>query len=126
MQFILIDETRRQNAISHIKGLDLKTKWGVEVKPYKKNRSLAQNRTMWLWLGLIADFMGESPEDLHDLFKMQFLGYEEKLIAGETVRRLRSTASLSTLEFQGYMTKIEAVAKELFIVLPYPDDYKDM
>lgn len=126
MQFILVDESRRQNAIAHIKSLDLKTKWGVDVKPYKKNRSLAQNNTMWLWLGLIGDFMGESAEDLHDLFKMQFLGYEEKTIAGEPVTRLRSTAKLSTIEFSQYMTKIEMVAKELFIVLPYPDDYKDL
>lgn len=125
MLFVLIDEPRRQDCISFIKALTLTTKQSVEIKKYKKNRSLAQNRTYWLWLGIIGEFNGDSPEDLHELFKLRFLGHEEKTIMGESVTLVRSTAKLTTLEFGEYLVKVEMLAKQLGIVLPYPDDYRD-
>jgi len=63
--FILIDEQRRGNCLNFINALNLTTQWSVEIKKYKKNRSLAQNRTMWAWLGIISDFTGDTAEHLH-------------------------------------------------------------
>lgn len=125
MYFILDNDKRKQNAIEYISSLKADEKYGVEVKLHKKNRSLAQNRTMWLWLDLIADYMGESANDLHDLFKVRFLGYEDVTIAGEEVRRIKSTTGLKPSEFSKYMSQIELVARELNIILPYPDDFKE-
>lgn len=121
--FILIDEKRRQNAIAFINSLNIKAIFSVEIKLYKKKRSLAQNRTYWNWIKTIAEVCGYEKEELHETFKIRMLGYQAKLIFGEPVQLVRSTSKLTTQEFAEYLTKIELLAAEMSIKLPIPDDY---
>lgn len=123
MLFILIDDARRDNCLNYIRGLNLGKRMQVEIKPYRKNRSQAQNRTMWAWINTLADHTGYSPDELHEMFKQRFLGFHHKEIMGETVLIAKSTTKLSTHEFAEYMNKIEAVAAQMGVQLPIPDDY---
>lgn len=130
--YLLIDEQRRQNCINEIVGLDLARVKSVEIKEYRKNRSTAQNRTMWMWLNTIAPELGYSSDDLHELFKQRFLGLEEKvvnvsrngIVLRDLMVRPKSTVNLSVGEFSDYLRKIEALAISMNIALPYPDDFK--
>jgi hypothetical protein len=132
MLYLLIDEQRRQNCLAEISALDLKKTHSVEIKAYRKNRSTAQNRTMWMWLNAMAPDFGYSADDLHEVFKQKFLGLEEKVISvsknGKVLRealcRPKSTASLTVGEFSDYLRKIEATAVTMGLTLPYPDDFK--
>ena len=122
MFFVLNHDVDRVRATSFINELNLTTKFSVEIKPYKKSRSSAQNRLYWSYLTAIGDYNGDTSEDLHELFKGKFLGYFKKRVMGEEIMVLKSTADLNTTEFGIYLAKIEGVAKNLGIVLPIPDD----
>ena len=124
MKFILIDEVRRNNAIDHLQNIDITKPIEVFIRPYKKNRTRAQNSTIWMWYEVIGDYLGMSSEDLHELMKVRVLGIEEKTINGELIRTPKSSAKLSTREMADFMTAIEVLAIEFGLKLPYPDDYK--
>lgn len=121
--FILIDEQRRQNAVNFLQRLSLKRTYSVEIKEYRKNRSNSQNRLYRAWLHLIADAYGYEDGELHEAFKQEFLGFEEKLVLGKLRTLPRSTTKLTTQEFSRFLDKVEAEAKSMSINLPYPDDY---
>lgn len=122
MFFILQDDIRLGNCIEYLKRLDLRRKHGVEIKQYRKNRSMAQHRLYWMWVNTIADAYGFQPDELHDHLKVRFLGVKEVTVFGKTILIPKSTTTLSTAEFTEYLNKVEALARELKVILPYPDD----
>jgi len=89
----------------------------VTVKKVIKGRSTNQNNLYWLWLTCIGNELGYDIEDLHCTFKSMFLTDISKKIP-----IVRSTTSLSTLEFMEYMEKIARKMTELNITLPSPDE----
>lgn len=121
--FIIQDEKIRSNVIEFIKTMSIKRLMSIEIKQYRKSRSGAQNRTYWSWLKVIGDELGYTDEDMHDIFKVRFLGTEQKYIFGSPIEVTRSTRHLNTKEFAEYMTKVEMLASEMGIRLPHPDDY---
>lgn len=121
--FILRDDDRRKNAIRYLESVNISGRLlEVTIKPYRKNRSNAQNRLMWMWYGTLSDDLGYSTDELHELCKARFLGVEERQILGESVFMARSTTKITTIEFTDYLNKIEALAIELGITLPRPAD----
>ena len=94
----------------------------VEVKPYKKTRSTAQNRLMWMWYGVIAEHCGNTPDDLHEQMKVRVLGLDKKVILGHAIIQPKSTKDLTIDEMTHFLEAIEALAVELGVVLPIPDD----
>lgn len=123
MFYVLTDTARRDHCIGFIRALNPEIKWSVDIKKFVKSRSRAQNRTYWSWLNVLADHTGYDAEELHEVFKMKFLGSKEKIIMGEKVRITNSTTDLTTKEFSDYLGKVEIVARSLNVSLPYPDDY---
>ena len=123
--FILRDAQRRKACIDWIAACDFAPLLGVRIEAYKQNRSLAQNNTYHMWKEIIAKETGNSLEDMHDLFRLKFLGMVEKTVMGTKIKTLRSTTSLTVDEFMLFMTKIEMLARQLNIILPYPDNYMD-
>lgn len=124
MLFIIRDSVRRDNCLSYIRSINFEAKpIQVDIKPYRKNRSSAQNRTMWAWLHVLSEHTGYDAEELHELFKARFLGVEAREVMGQQVFITKSTAKLTTQQFAEYMNKIEAVAAEMGVRLPIPDDY---
>jgi hypothetical protein len=116
--FRTINEQVKNNAIKAIEGLN--GVYEIEIKKYRKNRSNAQNRLMWMWLGIISDETGNSAEDLHSIFKMKFLGSERITALGTTFERPKSTTMLTTTQFSDYLDKIEGLATQCQIILPHP------
>ena len=57
----------------------------IELKEIKSKRSIPANALYWLWLTCIEPETGNSKEDLHQYFKMKYLGTETVNILGEEI-----------------------------------------
>jgi len=108
-------------------------KAAVKVEEYKSPRSLSANGLYWMWLGEIAAYLTKKgrqadKDDLHDLMRHKFLGYNESRAVGKTIieRTLRSTTKLNKSEFCFYMEKVEAWAAEAgcLVTSPLESEYK--
>ena len=111
MYFKTVNDDVKNNAIKAIQGLE--GVYAIEITKYKKDRTASQNKLMWMWLGIISNDTGESPENLHQVFKLRFLGTE------------KSTTKLTTQEFTDYLDKIEGLALSIDIRLPHPQHIYD-
>lgn len=123
-QFILREERIRENCLRVIGALNLDLPWAVVIRPYKKDRSLAQNRLYWDWLTLIGTETGYDKDDLHEALAEKFLPpVPVRAVLGEIIHRRRSTTTLSVAEFTAYLVTIERfAASDLGIQLPRPED----
>lgn len=86
----------------------------------KKDRSLEQNSYYWgVLIKLIADEIGEDDHDaIHEFLKVKFLAFDSLFIL-----KFRSTADLSTVEFEDYCAKIRSWAWQfLGVFLPKPNE----
>lgn len=120
------DEEERRKLIELIKMMDLSKPWEFSWKRYGR-RSLSANALYWTWLDTIAERTSIkdhqlNKDDIHDVMRHLFLGYETKHIKNITIEsQLKSTASLSPSEFCFFMEKINAWAVDRGILLPTPD-----
>lgn len=124
MRFSLIDEQRRSNAIEFIKSLDLKNPIEVLINIGKRKRSNPQNNTMWMWYTYLADYTGYTVEELHEIFKAEFIGYDVFYWQGIPCIKPKSTTKLTVKGMMGFLNKIDSIARFLEVKLPYPDDYR--
>lgn len=89
----------------------------------KKLRTNAENSYYWgVVVAMVAEEMGLIPDEAHDYLKGLFLkmGVEVK---GKRYEVVRSTAILSTEEFEEYVTKCRNWAGvELHIYIPEPNE----
>ena len=122
--FILRSVDNLRHCFDVIKSIYKGGLYSVTVAKYVKRRSMAQHRTMWMWINAMSEDTGHTPDELHEKFKVKFLGVEEKEVEGEILRYPISTTTLDTKQFTEYLEKIELVAVDLGIILPYPDDIK--
>lgn len=124
---IIRDEKLRSRVLGLIRAISLDPPWRVTVEPHRKRRSLSQNSLMWLWLGEVAELVGQHTgmdvHDIHEAFKQKFLPAKIIEVLGETID-VRSTATLTTLEMTTYMDRIYAwVTTELGLLLPLPQEF---
>ena len=124
MKYILVDDDRRENAIDHLLGLDLKKPVEVHIKDYKRNRTKSQNDTLWMWYKPIAEHFGYTPTELHEVMKVRFLGTVEYKVDGQLLIKPKSTTKLSTKEMAEFLTKVQMLAVTNNIRIPMPDDLK--
>lgn len=120
------DGTVLNNLIVDLGNLNPLQSWVVEVKPYRKKRSLEQNALYWNWLTVLEEQteLGYRKEELHEAFKYRFLGMEKKkTVLGQDYETIRSTTSLNTKEFTEYLDKVLAFAMLYDIQLPSPERY---
>lgn len=112
-----LDEPSRYN--EYIKGFEGKTVI-MSVRRHRKNRSLEQNRYYWgVVIKLLADGFGYETEEMHDALKFQFLRVPAE--PGRPLETVRSTASLTTVEFMDYIAAIQRwAATEFCIFIPDP------
>ncbi len=120
----------------------------VVVALHHKNRTLAQNSTMWLWITVIADEWGWEKNEVHKYFKKEHLvkiyerdeeGYAMMLESVRKVHRLgmvdvartqfayilknTSTTSADVKQFTEYLKDIEKEMIGKGFPLPHPSDY---
>jgi hypothetical protein len=125
---IIYNDETREEIVEEIRALDLEKKWVIEVKPWKRNRSLAQNSLYHLWLNVIYKHTGELEDDLHKDLAYKFLDSKVEERDGKTVVWVRSTTTLNVKEFTEYLNKIEQWAHFLTVddenpfTLPHPED----
>lgn len=133
-RYILRDSRIRDRLKVYLDSLVLDQEKPLEVliKPYKKNRSLAQNNLMWEWLGVIVNHLRDehgtytTDDDLKAEFQDKFLQrrvYTSSV--GEQKTRATGTSKLNTAQFTEFLSRIEVYANsELGVSLPHPaDDY---
>lgn len=127
MFFIINTRHRRRECAEFIMHLSADPVMCVEVKPYKNIRSQAQNRLYWMYLNVLSNYTGDTPDELHEQLKTRILGVVTKEREGPNgpiqLVEPRSTSSLTTLEFTTYLRAIEALAMNLGVTLPRPDGY---
>ena len=96
----------------------------IEIKEHKAKRSLSQNALYWVWLDYMAKHFSKkvpscTDEQMHDLMRHKFLGYEDKTIGRTEIKgQLASTKKLEVAAMSEYMMKIEAWAAEHGCLLP--------
>ncbi|MCO8044970.1 recombination protein NinB [Acinetobacter bohemicus] len=121
----------------------------VVIDQKQDDRSTAQNRLMWMWLGQIEKKTGTDKDQLHYEFKKKFLIYiyrrddqdfaemchaiakvkqsepDEYETIGKQVIRLCSTTKLSVKQMTEYLNYVHDFAvTQLGVHLTVPDDLK--
>ena len=93
----------------------------IEVKKYRKNRSNAQNRTLWDIYRQVSDQTGYEQEEVHAMCGFKFLQDHTK-----KTPFVKSTASLDTSEFCQYIDKIvRFFTVECGFIIYLPEDYRN-
>lgn len=106
---------------------------GIEVlvRPYRRRRSLAQNKCLHGWCKTIADFVEEHhgdrimPEAWKEWFKAQVLGQTEVEMPDGSIRAITKPSSKVTVEeFKELLDYMDRWAAEnLQLELPRTEDY---
>ena len=83
----------------------------IIVKPWRPKRSITQNARLWKLHSLAANYVGCSPEDMHEdmLCKVFGVAKEVRLPSG-TLKRIpnRRSSQLDKHEFRAFMDQVEA------------------
>lgn len=125
----------RHRIVDYLNGLDLKKPYKITIAPAKTSRSLAQNRLLWQWNGLIqqhlADHYGQqaSAETWHDILTSKLCPVEVQVVElpdGQKCKVGRArTSKFSVDQMSEYLNKLDAYcADSLGLLLPHPDDYE--
>ncbi len=106
----------------------LKDSWELEISVQRRRatRSPQQNRFYWSQVvGLVAQYTGESPDTIHDIYKAKFLPRVitvPNIRTGEVVAEFTlggSTRKMNTVEFSEYITHIKDWAHDtLGVIIP--------
>ena len=127
---IIRTEADRHSAAQAIQFLPLNKPLKVTVEVYKKNRSLAQNNLLWMWMTQLSNEYGLKAGKFYDpeVWKLQmckqFLGMEHlEFQNGEEWEEIRVTSKLNTAEFTQFLEDIDHfVGSEYEVQLKHPDD----
>lgn len=86
----------------------------IEMVKNRPVRSVDQNRMYWAILTAIGAHIGETKENLHEWYRLQFIPVE---FGGKMIPR--STTELDTAEMSTYIKQVEQHAKDFHgLVLP--------
>jgi hypothetical protein len=126
----ITDKTSLDAALQVIKNLNLEGKaWTVEVKQHRKNRTLAQNRLYWMWLGEIGETLGYDIKDkyqknlLHAGIALRLNFVDTGMVLGKETTVAKPTSNLDVKEFTEYLERVDHfAADELGITLRHPKD----
>lgn len=92
----------------------------VLVEPKRKSRSLAENNYYWgVVIPIISEWSGFTPEETHLALKEHFLSEFDR---AHGLMRMKSTADLSTVDFEKYMSNIRMWAADQGQFIPLPNE----
>ena len=90
------------------------------VEPKRKPRSLAENNYYWgVVIPIISEWSGFTPEETHLALKEHFLSEFDR---AHGLMRMKSTADLSTVDFEKYMSNIRMWAADQGQFIPLPNE----
>lgn len=118
-----LDLYNRQGFVAlcqHLKGKQVV----LSMAAKKPTRSDNANRYYWgVVVKTIADELGYTQEELHDALKEKFLRVEADPERGRVLPTVRSTAKLTTSEFEEYLETVRMwAARDMGIVVPLPGE----
>jgi hypothetical protein len=112
-----------EDVIKAIREAGLDKPHTIEYKPFRKARSLPQNKLMWAFFRCIKEETGNDVDVLYEFFCEKYLPWSEKEIFGNGVRMVGGTSALNTKEFTDFLENIRVFcAVDLGITLPNPED----
>ncbi len=96
----------------------------ITIDKRYKRRSSNENRYYWgIVIPLLCDFMGYNDEEMHEAIKWKFLKKQSAPFPKfEEIPTVRSTTTLSTVEFEELMSKVRMWASEFGIYIPDPNE----
>lgn len=95
----------------------------VEVELEKSRRSLDQNAYLWgVVYKTIADYNGDTENDLHEFFKRKCLPPKFVKVLGKEIKIPATTTDLNKIQFGEYIEKIRAEVAILGIIIPEADN----
>jgi len=118
MQFILKNDAVIANCMQAIQASR-----GMTVTIKETKRSNPQNSLYWMLVGVLAKELGNSPDDLHRILKVRFLGVKKSFVDGHELIEPISTTSLNKKQFTEYIDMVYALGSQLNINLPLPDHW---
>ena len=94
------------------------SKVSITIKKFTRRRSVSQNAYYWgIIIEILRDHIGYDPDQMHEALKWKFLQIRHSKLPS-----VRSTASMSTVEFSTYIDDIKMwAASELEIMIPDPN-----
>jgi hypothetical protein len=98
-----------------IKSLDLSQGYVANVTIKSHTRNLEQNSRLWKLYGAIGEYIGETPDKVHELMGWKFLR-SQSVVNGETIEVIKSTTKLSTAEMAQFQNNIEIWASTIGFV----------
>uniref|UniRef100_A0A3B0M383 NinB protein n=1 Tax=Arsenophonus endosymbiont of Trialeurodes vaporariorum TaxID=235567 RepID=A0A3B0M383_9GAMM len=134
---LLFHESTKQSVWQTLKAvLATKQPHHLIIKPFKQTRSLSQNSLFHFWCGEISKYLcannaNYNPEQVKEMLKHTFLGYEvvERIDVTtrepERVRTLTRTSGLDTGEMHVFMQKVEcwAIGIRCLVTIPESSEY---
>ena len=124
-RFVLRFEGQKRVICDQVNELPADGTIEVTMKTLKTTRSLEQNHLYWMWVGIMADNIGYTKNQMHDALRGDLLEPASYpcLRTNKTKQRLRSTTELSVKDMTAYLEAVDQFAAEFFgIVLPRPDE----
>lgn len=109
----------------------------VDIKPFKRDRSTAQNAVYWKFLTVIGGELGYSKDEMHQMVKenylLQILERDDPDVdrlskvmkaqgESKSFAALLSTKHLDVGQFSELIQEVEALAGRMQIGLPASDD----
>lgn len=112
---VLNDQQTFNLLVWSLEGKEIEMTIGKPSKP----RSNQENRYYWgVCIKILCEHTGYTPDEMHDSLRMLFLRDE-----GRQVPTLKSTAGLSTVSFEKYMSRIREWAScEMSVYIPEPGE----
>lgn len=101
------------------------TRYVIQLKQFRKNRSGNQNRYYWgVVLDILSKDTGFTKDEMHEVLKRKFNPVVKVLKAtGESWVVAGSSAELDTADFETYLEQVRIFAiTELDILIPLPNE----
>lgn len=122
------DAIRRENARACIYDLDPGRAWVVEIKEYRKKRSLDQNAYIHaVPLKILAEHTGYEIEELKEYLCGEFSGWQEREVFGK--KKVRPKLRTSDMDSQQMTQFIEFLiwfgSDKLGLTIPYPNEEQE-
>jgi len=108
-RFILRSEFVVRNLLAFLGKLDISKPIEVIVRPFVDKRSLEQNARLWLLHTKAAEFVGCTPEDMHEEMLCKVYGYSEVKMPSGYMKRipLKRSSQRNRKEFAQFMEQVE-------------------
>lgn len=113
----LSDEVRFRKSLQTLRNANVE----VTVRRRRAQRSHQQNAYYWgVVVALLAEHLGYQADEMHEALKFKFLRTEAEEVQG--LPRVKSSASLSTVEFNTYVENVVTWASAEFgLDIPDPN-----